>query len=120
MNAQQWKIAAIVCFIICGILLFVAWERYSTNAGNVAAMNQMRRSGPFAGMTGGGEMTPATPTATKYALVFAIASGAGGIFCIRQVAKEQAALEAAEYAARRADRQAEREAREAERDQPAE
>ncbi len=82
MSSQTLKIAAIICFVVCGILLFVAWERYSTNANNVQAMNQMSQSSPFGDMMGGGNLEPATPAATKYALVFSVIAGGAGIACI--------------------------------------
>jgi hypothetical protein len=68
--------------VVCAILLFVAWERYQDNANKVAAANRMMQSSPLSGMmgelTGGAKMEPGMPTATKYALVFAIISGIGG------------------------------------------
>ncbi len=82
MNKKQMKLAGIVCLVVCAICLFIAFERYQTNASNVKAMNQMQNASPLGGMmqsmTGQAQMKPATPAATKYALVFALISGAGG------------------------------------------
>jgi len=81
MTRNQLKGVGIACLVLCGILLLVAYERYQTNADNVAAMNaMMRRAGPSGGRMGGmGAMKPATPAATKYALLFAVLFGAGGV-----------------------------------------
>ena len=89
MSPSTLKVIALICFVICAILLFMGWERYEANAGKVAAMNQMQQSSPLSGMMGGVRMKPATPAATKYALLFAILSGAGGIVCLL-VARTQA------------------------------
>ena len=82
MEKSQMKLLGIACLVICAICLFVAIERYQTNANNVRAMNQFRNSSPIGGMlgemTGQGQMRPATPAATKYALLFALISGTGG------------------------------------------
>ncbi len=78
MDKKQMKIGGIACLVVCAISVFIAIERYNTNAGNVRAMNQMQNSSPFRGMIGGGNMKPATPAATKYALLFAAISGIGG------------------------------------------
>ena len=82
MTSQSLKIASIICFVACGILLFVAWERYNTNANNVEAMNQMSQSSPLGLMMGGGNFEPATPAATKYALLFSVVAGGAGVVCI--------------------------------------
>ena len=82
MTSSTLKIIALICFVVCAVLLFVAWERYQDNAGKVAAMNQMSQSSPLGGMIGGGQMKPATPAATKYALVFAGLSAVGGVACL--------------------------------------
>ena len=82
MSKKALKGTAIGCFALCAVLLFVAWERYNTNANNVQAMNQMMGQGPFEMLGVEGEMEPATPTATKYALLFAALSGVGGVVCV--------------------------------------
>ena len=82
MDKSQMKILGIVCLVICVVCLFIAFERYQSNANNVRAMNQMQNSSPLGGMmrgmTGQSQMKPATPAATKYALLFALISGIGG------------------------------------------
>jgi hypothetical protein len=82
MDNRQMKLLGIVCLVICAVCVFVAFERYQTNANNVQAMNQFQNSSPLGGMmsemTGQTQMKPATPAATKYALVFALIAGAGG------------------------------------------
>jgi hypothetical protein len=83
MEKRQMKILGIVCLIVCAVCVFIAFERYQTNANNVQAMNQFRNSSPLGGMmsemTGQSQMKPATPAATKYAIVFALIAGAGGV-----------------------------------------
>jgi hypothetical protein len=82
MDEKQMKVVGIIALGICVVCLFVAVERYQSNANNVRAMNQMQQSSPFGGMmgqmTGQTQMKPATPAATKYALIFALISGVGG------------------------------------------
>ena len=78
MDQKQMKSAGIACMVICVICLFVAVERYNTNANNVHAFNSTRQSTPLGGMFGQGDFKPATPAAAKYALFFALLSGAGG------------------------------------------
>jgi hypothetical protein len=71
MTPQNYKAAAIVCFVVTAICLFIAFERSQANANTVNAINQLGGS-PF------GELKPATPSAAKYALFFALLSGVGG------------------------------------------
>ncbi|NQV35609.1 MAG: hypothetical protein HQ515_23140 [Phycisphaeraceae bacterium] len=82
MEKHQMKLLGVVCLILCAICVFIAFERYQTNANNVQAMNQIQNSSPLGGlmseMTGQSQMKPATPAATKYAIVFALIAGAGG------------------------------------------
>jgi len=78
MDKKQMKIAGIVALVVCAICIFVAVERYQTNANNVKAMNQIQRSSPLSGMLNVGEIKPGTPAATKYAALFAAVSGIGG------------------------------------------
>jgi len=85
MSPVALKGIGIGCFVVCAILLFVAWERYNDNANRVAAANNMM--GPLGGMvnqmTGGNlQLEPGTPEATKYALFFAVLTGIGGVVCI--------------------------------------
>ena len=79
MDKKQLKLFGIVCLIICAVCIFVAIERYNSNAGNVKAMNTFQQSMPLGLMMGNGKMKPATPASTKYALLFAVLSGIGGI-----------------------------------------
>lgn len=83
----------VVSLVICAICLFIAIERYNDNASNVAAINSLRNSSPFGqvlgGMTGeSAQMKPATPAATKYALLFAVISGLGGVYLLVQSSKK--------------------------------
>jgi len=78
MDKKQMKIAGIAALVVCAICIFVAVERYQTNANNAKAANQLLQSSPLSGMTGAGEIKPATPAATKYAAFFAAVSGIGG------------------------------------------
>ncbi len=86
MEKSQMKLLGIVCLVICAVCVFVAIERYQTNAKNVRAVNQMRNASPMGGMMnqmiGGSDMKPATPAATKYAMVFAVIAGVGGAVCL--------------------------------------
>ena len=76
------KLIGIIALGVCAVCLFVAIERYQTNAKNVRAMNQLQSSSPLGSMmgqmTGQTQFKPATPAATKYALLFALISGIGG------------------------------------------
>ena len=111
MNKKQMKLGGIVCGVICVICIFIAIERYSTNAGNVRAINALQQSPHLRPiMPGGnkmpevamkalgrstrrGQLEPAMPTATKYAIFFAVISGiASGIFFVKST-KEDAPSE---------------------------
>ena len=78
MDKKQMMIAGIACLVVCVICIFVAIERYNANAGNVRAMNSFQQNSPLGGMVQGLNIKPATPAATKYAIFFALISGAGG------------------------------------------
>ncbi len=86
MEKSQMKILGIVLLVVCAVCVFVAIERYQTNAENVRAMNQLQNSSPVGGMmnqmTGGMEIKPATPAATKYAALFAVITGAAGVILL--------------------------------------
>ena len=74
MNNQTLKPIGIACFVVCAICLFIAFERSSANADTVNAFNTL---------SGGAlELKPATPTASKYAVFFAILSGIAGVVCL--------------------------------------
>jgi hypothetical protein len=79
MTPQQLKPIGIACFVICAICLFVAFERYQANAANVRAFTGVM---PRGGMSPFGDLRPAMPAATKYALFFALLSGVGGAYCV--------------------------------------
>ena len=89
-DKKQMKVLGIVCLVICAVCVFVAIERYNTNADSVRAMNSFRQSSPLGGMIGGGNLKAATPAATKYALLFAALSGVGGVVLLVLSGKEQA------------------------------
>ncbi len=82
MEKSQMKILGVVLLVMCAVCIFIAIERYQTNANNVRAMNQMQQNSPFGGMmnqmTGGMQMKPATPAATKYAALGALITGIAG------------------------------------------
>jgi hypothetical protein len=92
MSPGVFKGIGIGCFVLCAILLFVAWERYQDNANKFEAANKMLRSSPLGGMmqgmTGSSQIDPPTPAATKYSLVFAVLSGVGGVACFVVGAKK--------------------------------
>jgi hypothetical protein len=81
MDKNTMKIVGIVALVICVVCIYVAIERYQTNANNVRAMNQFTGSSPFSTMMPQMqmEMKPAMPAITKYAIVFALISGIGGV-----------------------------------------
>jgi hypothetical protein len=90
MSPGALKGVGIGCFVVCLILLFVAWERYQDNANKVEAMNKMAggMAGQMMGAFGGGaKLEPGVPDATKYALFFAVLTGIGGVVCMVMSAK---------------------------------
>jgi len=84
------KPLGITLLVVAAICVFVAVERYNTNANNVRAINQMNGSSPFGGALGGGNLEPATPTETKYAAFFAVVTGIGGIVVLAKSGKPEA------------------------------
>ena len=78
MDKNLMKIVGVLLLVVCAICVFVAVERYQSNANNVKAINQFQRSSPLSDMVGIGEIKPVTPAASKYAIVLALASGIGG------------------------------------------
>ena len=78
---KQFRITGIVLLVIASICLFIAYERYQANADAVQAMSRIG-GGMLPGVLGGGQLTAATPAATKYALLFALVFGAGGGYCL--------------------------------------
>jgi hypothetical protein len=79
-------IAGYVCLALTAVLLFVAWERYSTNAKAVEAANRMMNNSPMGEMMGGmmqqmtgqSKLEPSVPAATTYSILFAVISGVVG------------------------------------------
>jgi len=88
-NSQSLKWMGIICLVLAGILAFVAFERYQTNANNVRAMSGMMQNNPAAQMMGvsNSNIKPATPAATKYALIGMAVFAGAGIFCLMQKGK---------------------------------
>lgn len=68
-------LTAAIAGVICLVCAFVAIERYQANADNLRAINRMG-SGMLRHMSGGQHAKPAMPTASKYAIFFAVISGA--------------------------------------------
>lgn len=97
MSKNNLKIAGFVGLGLAVVLLFVAWERYSTNAKAVEAANRMMQSSPMGGMMGGmmqqmtgqSKLEPSLPAATKYSLLFAAVSGIAGVACLTKSGKKQ-------------------------------
>ena len=92
MSPAVLKGVSIGCFVVCAILLFVAWDRNQDNANKVEAANKLIGLSPLGGMlgqlTGGSaKLEPGMPDATKYALFFAVLTGIGGIVCMVMSAK---------------------------------
>lgn len=94
MDKNVMRVLGIVALVVCAVCVFVAIERYQTNAKNVRAMNQ----GPIR-MPGGGTLEtnfevfkPATPAATKYAIFFALISGVGGVVLLVMSAQTKRAV----------------------------
>lgn len=90
MSNRNLKIYGWIGLALCGVLLFVAWERYSTNVQSVEAANRMLQSSPLGDamgemmqqFTGQSELKPTVPAATIYSLLFAAISGIAGIACL--------------------------------------
>ncbi|MDX2096459.1 MAG: hypothetical protein SFW36_01675, partial [Leptolyngbyaceae cyanobacterium bins.59] len=78
MSPKNLQRTGLVCCVLCSALLFVAYERYESNAKAARAINELTQLFPInTGVT----VTPAMPTASKYALFFAVLSGVGGVAC---------------------------------------
>jgi hypothetical protein len=87
---QPKLIVSIAAGAICLLCLFIAYEQYQSNADTVAAMNQLG-GGMLKSMTGGSELEAGTPAATKYALFFAVLSGAAAVTAFVRHRNDQAA-----------------------------
>ncbi len=79
MTAQQ--VTGVLLLFLGVACVYVAIERYQSNADAVKAMNQ-RGGRLFEAMTGGEGLVPKIPLATKQALVGALLFGAGGTACL--------------------------------------
>ena len=98
MSSGALKGLGVGCFVLCAILLFVAWERYDSNAKAVEAANRMMQSSPFGvespfggmmqQMTGRPKLEPSVPAATTYSLLFAALSAVGGVVCLVSAQKK--------------------------------
>ena len=92
MSATVLEPIGIGCFVLVGILLFVAWDRHKDNASKTEAVNKMMRSSPLGGMMkemrGAAQLESGIPTATKYSLFFAVLSWIGGVGCMVMAAKK--------------------------------
>jgi hypothetical protein len=103
MSPSTLKNIGIGLIVLCGVLLFVAVERYQANVASVAAMNQMMQSSPFGqnsplgqfspfGQSSPmGHMTPGVPASTTYAVLFALLSAGGAVVCFVQAKRSIAA-----------------------------
>ena len=81
MDKRTLRLMGIVCIGLALVALVVAYERYSTNADAVRAMNQiMNPAGGFHGHLGSGvQLTPGVPAVTKYLILLSLfLAGAGG------------------------------------------
>lgn len=83
------------CFVLCGILLFVAWERYQDYARKVEEANRFFESvvGVLKQTTGSapvveGESEPGVPPATIISLLFAGLFAISGAACFVVAAKK--------------------------------
>ena len=72
--------------VVAAICLFVAVERYQSNANAVEAVNQI--SGGLLRNVAGGDLNPGVPSATKYAIVLALVTGGGGGYCLWKAAQQ--------------------------------
>jgi hypothetical protein len=94
MNSQQLTILAIVLLVGAGIFAFAAIERYSANAGNVAAMNGFMQAVPLGPSLGVGPMEPGVPAATKYCALGAAICGVGGLIALAQARRRPQTMNA--------------------------
>ncbi len=90
MDKRSCKLFGILSLVACATLIFIAVDRHNTNVNNVRAMNAIHQSSPFVGLAGGGELVPATPAATKYAIFFGALAGIGGVVLLMKSAKMEA------------------------------
>jgi hypothetical protein len=83
------------CFVLCAILLFVAWERYQDHARKVKEANRVLEFfvGVLKQTTGSAPVVedksePGVPPATMLSLLFAALSAIGGAVCFVVAAKK--------------------------------
>jgi hypothetical protein len=96
MNKHQLKALGVACLLVCGLCVFVAVERYVTNASRVRSIGVGESEGSIRLVTGEIEavcrgsrdgvllLEPVTPTMTLYAGLFAAISGIGGIVLLKR------------------------------------
>jgi hypothetical protein len=86
MSKDNMRIASFACLVLTAVLLFVAWERYSSHANAVEAANRMLNNSAMGQirrimlqqMTGQSELEPGVPVSTTYSIFFAVISGISG------------------------------------------
>ncbi|MBI9016569.1 MAG: hypothetical protein JEZ07_04825 [Phycisphaerae bacterium] len=93
MDKYQMKIWGFVCLFLCAFLIFVAVERYYTLNHDVRAARDTFDSmpanlGPMEQKMLG-YFEPKMPVASKYAIFFAVASGAMGIVLVNKSNKKE-------------------------------
>jgi hypothetical protein len=72
------KIAGYLCMVFTVLMMFVEWERYSSNAKAVETANQLLSNSPTGKMTTQSIFVPNIPLATTYSIFFAVISGIAG------------------------------------------
>ena len=77
----------LICAVVFVVSLFVAYDQYQSNAAAVQAMNNMGGS-MLSNFGGGGKLEPATPAATKYALLVSVIAAVLGVV-FHQQSKDQ-------------------------------
>ena len=89
------KAIGIGCFVLCGILLFVAWERYQDYARKLEEANRVLELfvGVVKQMTGSAPLVedksdPGVPPATMISLLFAALFAISGAACFVVAAKK--------------------------------
>ena len=95
MDKNVMRVLGVVALVVCAVCVFVAIERYQTNAKNVRAMNRgpIRMPGGRTIETNFEVFKPATPAVTKYAMFFALISGAGGVVLLVMSAQTKQAVD---------------------------
>lgn len=78
MFESNMMLAGYVCMVLAVVLLFVAYERYSSNAKTVETANQLLSNSPTGKMTTQSILRPNIPVATTFSIFFADISGVAG------------------------------------------